>query len=244
LTPGEVRTALTAIERRLRSILDGTASQVLSEAAAQADASYARYVALIRQRDPDAQWGYRVERERPLRFRRVDVRDGHYEVDLFCDIRYADPASGPTYQNVGMRVWSLDPAVIFRPELDAPGLEEWMNSLGRRVMLRYHFDSADPKQSGPTFHLQAGGNGLDEEFCWLHEAVSVPRLAHPPVDLMLAVEIVAMNFFADAGLKGMSDPTVLGALRASQSELLEGWFRTCLAAVQSGRSVLGTVWKH
>jgi hypothetical protein len=164
------------------------------------------------------------------------------QVDLFCKVRWREPEDAPCEQDVVLRVWGLDDAVIFRNHLDAEHLYEPLILDGRRVMLRYHFDLANEGQTGPRYHVQAGGNSLDNEYCWLHEAISVPRLLHPPVDLVLACELVAANFFGDHASRLLDDAQWVGVMRQSQEHLLMPYFSQCSNALAHGDSVLRHLW--
>ncbi|MCI0581650.1 MAG: hypothetical protein L0227_01945 [Chloroflexi bacterium] len=223
-------------------MLDPASPTVLHAAKAQAEESFGRYDQSVRRRQPAIPWGYEISAQRSLLFRQVQVRGVAVQPDLFCRVVWLDPDDLPIDLNVVVRVWAMDPAVIFRPNLDADAVRASVDSSGRRVMLRYHFDLANPGQPGPRFHIQAGGNAPPEELCWLHEAVAVPRIAHHPMDVMLACEMIAANFYDEEGRRALDDTTVAGALRESQRSLLLGYYEGCLAALNSGTSLLMSLW--
>lgn len=225
-------------------MLDGASSSVLLEARAEAEESFARYEDSVRRHQPPVVWGYTISPQRSLLFRQVPVRGTTVQPDVFCRIRWKDPAELPVELSVVVRIWGLDRHVIYRPELDADTVRSSVDASGRRVMLRYHFDLANPGQAGPRFHIQAGGNAFPDELCWLHEAVSVPRIAHQPMDVMLACEMIAANFYDDDGRRALEDPTVIGAIRASQRSLLRRYYEACVAALNAESSLLISLWTN
>lgn len=222
--------------------MDPASSSVLLAARAEAEESFARYEDSQRRRQTPVVWGYAISPDRSLLFRPVAVHGTTVQPDLFCRIRWLDPNDLPVELSVVVRVWGLDRNVIYRPALDANEVQTALESTGKRVMLRYHFDLANPGQSGPRFHLQAGGNAFPDELCWLHEAVAVPRIAHHPMDAMLACEMIAANFYGEDGRRAVEDPTVVGAIRDSQRSLLQRYYQECVAAVNGGSSLLMSLW--
>lgn len=62
-------------------------------------------------------------------------------------------------------------------------------------MLRCHFDLVNPKQDGPLYHLQIGGNPRAEEYCWYPKEFDLPRLIHQPLDTVLLCQLVIANYF-------------------------------------------------
>jgi hypothetical protein len=142
--------------------------------------------------------------------------------------------------NVVVRVWCLDMAVSHREKLDALELREVIEKAGRRVMLRYHFDLAEDTQSGPRFHLQVGGNSMPDETCWLPETISIPRIGHHPLDLALACELVALNFYSAEAGRIFRDATIRGVVRDSQAGLLRDYYSWCAQVLEDGNeSLLG-----
>ena len=74
--------------------------------------------------------------------------------------------SNGTTQELVLRIWSADEAIMYREQYDSELIGELVtarsNPLKERVMLRCHFDLANPNQDGPLYHLQIGGNGLQQ----------------------------------------------------------------------------------
>lgn len=87
---------------------------------------------------------------------------------------------------------------------------------------RHHVDLAEPRQSGPLWHLQAGGNPSGyEKFgtTWL----KVPRWPLPPADLTLVCEIVVMNFFEDSWQRLSEDGRWVNLVQRAEDLLLTGY---------------------
>jgi hypothetical protein len=167
-------------------------------------------------------------------------------VDLSCALRcLKDPAAEPIEHNITLRVWSLEKRLFFRSEWDAEHLEDTLDGLGRRVMLRLHFDLANSGQQGPKYHIQVGG--IPGQYCWLHPSMNLPRIAHPPSDIVLMCEMIARNFFPEEYRTIRTDPTWLRAVRDTQQSILQEYFRLCHDTVRTKRhdqSVLDRLWNE
>lgn len=246
VTAGQVEQALEAIDSRFRSILDARAGSVIAQAKSMLNESKEAFVESRRQGRKERQerpWGYEIYPGNPLRFRDTVVGGLRVRVDLFVSAYWADePAEAPSDLRVVMRVWCLDPQVYFREEWDALELMEMCRPETGRVMLRVHFDLANPGQPGPRYHLQVGGNARSEELHWFPEALSVPRILHTPLDLVLASELVAATFFPDEYRDIRREPAWKGSVRVSQQHLLEGYFAEALSAVRRDESALDALW--
>jgi hypothetical protein len=241
MTGDSVLTQLNVIDRQFSRLLDPASRHVLADAQAQVRASLAEHRARVRRPNPP-RWGYEIGFASPLAFVPAEVRRARYQVDVITRAFWQAEDAPPIEQKLAVRVWGLDPSMIFREQWDSTQVGEKALGVGRRVMMRYHFDVASPGQDGPEFHLQAGGNAADEELCWLPEAISVPRIAHHPMDLVLVCELVAANFFGEAGRRTASDPTIRGAVARSQSEYVMPYLERCRAAVDRGASMLLSQW--
>lgn len=96
-----------------------------------------------------------------------------------------------------------------------------------RTIFRSHMDMAEKNTNGqyqhaPLFHLQLGGHhpGADrKEELRLKE----PRLPYPPIDLLLACEIVVSNFFPHEWRVLRSNPSWITAICQSQQLCLPAY---------------------
>lgn len=66
----------------------------------------------------------------------------------------------------------------------------------------WHLDKDIPPKAGhihnhthPSYHFQAGGDGLEGKDTGQLLLVAAPRLPHPPMDIFLAIHFVISNFF-------------------------------------------------
>lgn len=246
VTAGQVELALETINNRFHSILDPQASLVLAQAKSMLKESHKEFVESDRQGRKGRQtrpWGFKIHPEAPLRFIDTDVDGRKVRVDLFLSVYWEDdPAEAPSDLRVVIRVWSLDPDLYFREPWDALRLENECSPDSGRVMLRVHFDLANPNQPGPRHHLQVGGKARREELHWFPEALSVPRMLHMPMDLILASELIAATFYPDEYREIRREPAWRGSRKVSQQHLLKGYFTEALKAVDKNESVLDALW--
>lgn len=73
---------------------------------------------------------------------------------------------------------------------------------GKEYVNCWHLDKDIPPQEGdthntihPSYHFQAGGDGLEGKDTGQLLLVTAPRLPHPPMDIFLAIHFVICNFF-------------------------------------------------
>ena len=245
IKPADVEMSLEAILGLFSAILDDRAHSVLAKAKASLKTSVTEHHARARENRgfPPLRWGFSIHPQDPLGFQITEVNKLCLKVDLFLQSYWdSDPADAPTLLNVGVRIWSLDDHVYFRKEWDAKRLSSEVDSNTGRVMLRLHFDLANEMQSGPKYHLQVGGKPHDGELHWFPESLSVPRMLHPPMDLVLATELIAATFFPENYRDLKREPLWTSSMKTSQSHLLAGYLDTATRAVSEGKSLLDTLW--
>ena len=246
ISPGHVERSLTTVESRLRPILDSRASVVIAEAKSrlgQSKKEFAKRERQGRRERPVRPWGFSIPPTDPLKFINTEVDGLKLRVDLFLRSYWKDnPAERPSQLDVVIRVWCLDRDLYFRSEWDAQCLDERIDTNTGRVMLRFHFDLANPAQQGPKYHMQVGGNAQPDEYHWFPKALSVPRFLHTPVDLVLASEFIASTFYPTRYRDIRREPSWIGSMNDSQNHLLAGYFEEGHAAVCDGRSVLESLW--
>lgn len=243
---GDVERSLEIVRARCRSILDPGAQRVLYEAKSRLRQSNAEYNESKRQQRRARQvrpWGFSIPPTDPLQFNETIVDGFRMKVDLFLRAFWdTEPADQPHELTVTMRVWCLDPSVFFRGQWDAPALEGGIDPDIGRVMLRIHFDLANPGQSGPRYHLQFGGVQHPGELHWFPESLSVPRLPHMPLDLTLAVEMIAKTFHSEKYERLRGEPTWKSSRKTSERHLLSDYLAQAIDAIRTGDSVLETLW--
>ena len=209
LSPADVHRSLEVISGRLHPILENEAQDVLIRAKSMLTSSYEAYRDSVRNQSRGASikpWGFRIEPNGPLRFKKTKVNGLNLRVDLFLKSYWdSDPAGMPSEFTLAIRVWSLDKHIYFRDDWDSKRLSSEINSNTGRVMSRLHFDLANEGQPGPKYHFQVGGKPRDDEFYWFPDSLGVPRILHPPMDLVLATELIAANFYPSLSQKSYRD---------------------------------------
>lgn len=219
-----IKAGLREIKRTFQHILDDGASYVIDEAIAELEATKKAFDELQGKTHhpgltPEP-WGYRIYPESPLRFKRSNAIKGlSCWVDLYCTVLWWKEGSLPVKQEITLRVWSDELDYIYRPAWDSEKIYGRL-TLGR-VMLRCHFDLANPNQHGPKYHLQFGGNAREHELCWFPEIMDLPRLACPPMDLILACQLIAANFYREEYDEFRETPEWIHTLRTSQEHLFK-----------------------
>ena len=224
-------------------ILDDSAEWVLPEAIETAKRTWAKF-----KNDPHnhPEWGYDIPEKSPLRFKPSTVRDG-VTVDVYCWLRWSDGTGVPSKQDIKMRIWSQEKAIIYRPDLDSKCVDVKLKDSTRkqpgRVISRFHFDRADLSQGKgneyhPEFHMQIGGDSKDYELCWHPDTFDVPRIPHPPMELLLTCQLVAINFFPEKYDMIRREPHWRGRLREIQRCIMLDYYDECTRTICEGSSLL------
>jgi len=225
---------LTTIKNVLSGILDYRGEDALNQAIGD----------ITRQiKGASPYWVLRIHPDLPLRFVECEVERLKFQVDLFCTIPQPDRNVPGLNESIGIRVWSNDSRLFFRKELDSESILERMNSDGRRVMLRFHFDRAEQGKKWPEHHFQVGGDPQENEHCWHPKQLNVPRLIHHPLNLLLACELVVANFFPENYHLISREPTWKGALKKAQEHFIEPYIKK-IRIWNSEVSLLQHLWSH
>lgn len=121
---------------------------------------------------------------------------------------------------------------------------EIMNEVGSPIG-RWHFDRANTHgqriQEGPLFHLQFGGHNSGQRD--LDYKLKVPRLAHPPMDLVLACELVVANFFSSVWAEFRLARSWCEAISVSQRLCYPVYLQKMSSGLfTSSSSILQTMW--
>ena len=244
ISSGDITTALEVVRDRLYGVLDDRSSPVIERARGMVTNS-ARELRSQRSatRESGIKWGFTIDHDQPLRFKEADFRGHRLKADVFLTSYWdSDPAEEPSILNTVLRVWSLDPSLYFRHDWDAAGIGDRIQQDTGRVMWRAHFDLANLDQSGPKYHMQFGGRQHDEEMHWFPSTLSIPRIAHSPLDLVLATEFVTATFFPEEYKKLRRESTWKGALRKSQRHLMRDHLHKAVSAIDAGASALESWW--
>lgn len=185
-------------------------------------------------------WGYRIYPEYPLCFKRsTAIRGLSCWLDLYCTVLWEQEEELPVQQDITVRLWSDELDYIYREDWDSPNVLDGLTNA--RVMVRWHFDLANPGQPGPKYHLQFGGNARSDEWHWFPEMISLPRFAHPPMDLVLVCQLIAANFYHEEYNLLCKAPEWTGIVRKSQQHLLP-YYTSCLSVIEHEQSLLDALW--
>lgn len=244
VTLKDVIQVLDVIEDMFPHKLEPRAWEALAHARSAAISSKKDHDERVRQDRrayPVVPWGFRIEPDLPVTFQETEIDGLKLRVDVFGSYYWEKDADQPSELLTVIRVWCKD-GVAFRPQWDADSLRAPIQDGPGRVILRIHFDLANPGQNGPVYHAQIGGHGQEKELCWFPEELSLPRLMHAPMDLILAVELIFANFFPEEYQRIRKEPAWRKAVQDSQGHLLESYFRACSAAINKGTSVLEEQW--
>jgi len=246
-----IKAGLQQLKRSFQRILDDSASYVIDEAIAGLESSKKRFDERTRQtHDPrliPQPWGYQIDPEQPLRFKPSRaIRGLEPWVDLYCIVLWREEGALPVKQEIHLRVWSNNTNYVHRPEWDSETvfnrLTDPVRPFDGRVILRCHFDLANPGQHGPKYHLQFGGEAREYELCWLPGIADLPRLVCPPMDLILACQLIAANFYWEEYIEFRETPEWIGTLRRSQGHLLKNYYKNCLNVLEQDRVLLDYLW--
>ena len=207
---------ITAILQRKRLIVDSSL-WVLKEAAS--------YVQVC----PPDQWELVIFPKKPVEFVQAES-DDRLKPDIFCWIKTKNKNGWPiSHLSLVLRIWSTKQKICFRPDWDSEEIKKKLDKMGsyKRVVFRCHFDSSSRGQYAPFFHLQFGGKPLKAEFCWFPHYLELPRFVSPPVDLILACELVVATFFPSVHSKLRQDSVWRSIIRESESFFLNTYYEIC-----------------
>lgn len=169
-------------------------------------------ISQLRAKKRELSWNYSVNASHPLTFK--SIFNDHLNQNITPRI----------YATVEVNETLLD--VKVPPFVNLNSVIQVLGEDGRTIF-RSHMDMAEKNTNGhyqhaPLFHLQFGGHhpGADrKEELRLKE----PRLPYPPIDLLLACEIVVSNFFPDEWRALRSNPSWITAICQSQQLCLPAY---------------------
>lgn len=218
MTPDELKRSLEVLRNRLGYLMEPESGQIIDEAKAMITKTFQRHELDSKSGRPPNPWGYSINFGRPLRFIEAKVKDIGLNADLVSRIQFMGNPGTLHRIELTIRIWAREKSIAIRDCLDSEEIKTEFDKNGRRVMVRFHIDKANPGQPGPKFHLQFGGKPQDDELAWIHKSIDVPRFPHPLMDVVLATDLVTANFFGEQYEKTIRDPTWRGVLRRSQTE--------------------------
>jgi len=217
MRPAEYATALRQLDHQVRQILAPESRDLLGDVADQVDSSSMT----------GQPWSLSISADRPLRFKKSEA-DKRIRPDLFGRLTFSNGAWPFSEQNVILRVWSEEMTLSFRQIWDSLQVKETLLQRGTagRVLTRIHFDRAPPEASEPRFHLQFGGQAEEDELSWHPPNLDLPRILTPPIDIILACEIVVAHFFPTFYETKREEPQWRALIRKAQS-FDESYYQLC-----------------
>lgn len=238
--------ALETINKSLHAVLEEESAEgVIRSAIQELQDSKATYDKYQRRKElrhkPTGDWGYSILQP-ALRFKIATYKGYKLRPDISCNLRWQKEGALPTTQELVLRIWSADEGIMYREQYDSELIGELVtaqdNPLKERVILRCHFDLANPNQDGPLYHLQIGGNAREQEHCWYPKEFDLPRLVYHPLDTLLLCQLVVTNFFPTDYQDIRRDLNWRWAVKSLERYMLSEYYAQCLAAINSKKNNL------
>ncbi len=145
-------------------------------------------------------WKMKISEENPFK---VKIK-GHQaiteiEISLYIEAEEAEYLKIRRF-NVQLKLWSDKVDHWYRPEFDSTQIPQKVTDRGlqKRVMLRFHYDIRKKKVFSPEpyFHFHVGGRQSLDENCWIPRAIKEPRIPSPPLDIVLLLEYIFVNYYS------------------------------------------------
>lgn len=195
----------------------GSVASILQENRVITDAGYASLLGVIQQLrkfKSEIAWQVSIERETPIEFELVENIYNETEpvfIELSSEGISVDFASTFPFVN-------LDICIVIK-------------NLDEEPVSRWHFDLANQQdgesmQQGPLTHVQYGGH--NSGFRHLDHPLKVPRLNHPPMDIILLCEMVVSNFFPQKWDLIRENPSWCDAISTCQRICYSDYFKKAI----------------
>jgi hypothetical protein len=168
-------------------------------------------------------WRVVVDPARPIQFSTAEYRGHFVRVDLSVASSFERAKPGREAEWEAAPVAASTVALtVFVDGADDPAE-------------RHHLDFAEASQPGPLWHLQTGGNPPGQskfETSWL----KIPRWPIAPADIVLACEVVLMNFFESDWNELRGDGLWTNLVQRSEDLLLSGYQRHLASYLALGKA--------
>jgi hypothetical protein len=131
---------------------------------------------------------------------------------------------------VNIRLWSDKSHYCYRELFDSSRIKTLVdNGDWKRVMMRFHLEQ---KESGvtlpePLCHLHVGGKQSVDECCWIPTTIHEPRFPHPPMDIVLLIEYILINYYPNETRDFREKREWIDIIRFSQKLFQEEYFNAC-----------------
>ena len=169
--------------------------------------------------------------EKPLIFK-LESHDVLSEVELLFKFEAEEIHDKLTITQYGVNIllWSDKPQYCYREPFDSLIIKslvedgEW-----KRVMIRFHLEQKEPGVTlpEPLCHLNFGGKQDAHEHCWIPTTIREPRFPHPPMDIVLLLEYILVNYFPNETHDFREKREWIDIVRFSQKLFQENYFEIC-----------------
>jgi hypothetical protein len=169
--------------------------------------------------------------ETPLIFK-ISTHDVLSEIEILLKFE-AEENNGKLQINqykVNIRLWSDKSHYCYREPFDSLNIKslaeggDW-----KRVMIRFHLEQKEKNVTlpEPICHLNFGGKQSPEEYCWIPTTIKEPRFPHPPMDIVLLLEYILLNYYPNETQDFRNGREWIDIVRFSQKLFQEKYFEAC-----------------
>jgi hypothetical protein len=131
---------------------------------------------------------------------------------------------------VNIRLWSDKSQYCYRELFDSSRIKELVDQGDwKRVMIRFHIEKKEPNVTlpEPFCHLNFGGKQSSNEYCWIPTTIREPRFPHPPMDFVLLLEYILVNYYPNETRDFREKREWIDIVRFSQKLFQENYFEVC-----------------
>lgn len=180
---------------------------------------------------PGSNWELVISPDDPIIFTRAES-DDRIQPDIFCEITASTNEEYPlSHLRLVLRAWSIQDTLSYRRNWDSENVMEKMraNYSINRVMSRCHYDTCSEGQYAPFYHFQFHGTPQENEVYWFPTNIDFPHFPSPPIDLILACEIVVATYFPDTYQDLLQDGNWVNLIKESEVFILSNYYKKCIA---------------
>lgn len=169
--------------------------------------------------------------ETPLIFK-IPSHDVLSEIEILLKFE-AEEINGKLQINqygANIRLWSDKSHYCYREPFDSLSIKSLVDDGDwRRVMIRFHLEQKEKNVTlpEPLYHLNFGGKQSSDEYCWIPTTIREPRFPHPPMDIVLLLEYILMNYYPNETRDFREKREWIDIVRFSQKLFQEKYFEAC-----------------
>lgn len=174
-------------------------------------------------------WELIITPDNPLQFIKAEL-DDRVKPDIFCEITASGNEDYPlTHLRLVLRAWSIQENLSYRPEWDSEKIMERLKEYYTidRVISRCHYDNCSVDQYAPYYHFQFHGTPHVDELYWFPHNVELPHFPSPPIDLILACEVVVATFFPTIYYELLQKGEWRKLIKESEEFILKKYYERC-----------------